>query len=65
MLHLCDTMTQQVRVRVQVQAPRASLLAVRLREGEQQTIERVATVASYNRVSRFLEALHIHGDDPR
>ncbi len=58
-LQLCDTMTQQVQV------PRATLLAVQQQLGDQQTVELVATVASYNMVSRFLEALHIHGDDPR
>ena len=58
-LQLCDTMTQQVQV------PRATLLAVQQQLGEQQTVELVATVASYNMVSRFLEALHIHGDDAR
>ena len=58
-LQLCDTMTQQVQV------PRATLLAVQQQLGDPQTVELVATVASYNMVSRFLEALHIHGDDVR
>jgi AhpD family alkylhydroperoxidase len=58
-LALCDTMTRSVQV------PRATLAAVQEVLGEQQTVELVATVASYNMVSRFLEALHIHGDDPR
>ena len=58
-LQLCDTMTQQVQV------PRATLLAVQQHLGNQQTVELVATVASYNMVSRFLEALHIHADDVR
>jgi AhpD family alkylhydroperoxidase len=56
-LDLCDTMTRQVQV------PQAVLLAVNLQLGERQTVELVATVASYNMVSRFLEALHIHGAD--
>ena len=58
-LQLCDTMTQQVQV------PRATLLAVQQHLGDKQTVELVATIASYNMVSRFLEALHIHGDDAR
>lgn len=58
-LQLCDTMTRQVQV------PRATLLAVQQHLGDRQTVELVATVASYNMVSRFLEALHIHGDDAR
>ena len=58
-LQLCDTMTQQVQV------PRTMLLAVQQHLGDKQTVELVATVASYNMVSRFLEALHIHGDDAR
>ena len=45
--------------------PRATLLAVQQQLGDKQTVELVATIASYNMVSRFLEALHIHGDDAR
>jgi alkylhydroperoxidase family enzyme len=33
--------------------------------GERQSVELVATVAAYNMVSRFLEALAIQSDDPR
>ena len=58
-LALCDTMTQHVQV------PRATLQAVQQHLGERQTVELVATVAAYNMVSRFLQALHIHGDDAR
>ena len=58
-LDLCDTMTREVQV------PPAVLLAVNQRLGERQTVELVATIASYNMVSRFLEALHIHGTDER
>ena len=58
-LDLCDTMTRQVQV------PQPVLLAVQQRLGNPQTVELVATVASYNMVSRFLEALHIHGADER
>jgi len=58
-LTLCDTMTQQVQV------PLATLRSVQAHLGERQTVELVATIASYNMVSRFLEALHIHSDDAR
>ena len=58
-LALCDTMTQNVQV------PKAVLLAVQKHLGERQTVELVATIAAYNMVSRFLEALHIHDDDTR
>lgn len=58
-LMLCDTMTRQVQV------PRDMLQAVQQQLGEQQTVELAATIAAYNMVSRFLEALHIHGDDAR
>ena len=58
-LALCDTMTKHVQV------PRETLLAVQQHLGERQTVELAATIAAYNMVSRFLEALHIHGDDAR
>ena len=58
-LELCDTMTKQVQV------PRAMLHAVQQLLGERQTVELVAAIAAYNMVSRFLEALQIHGDDAR
>lgn len=58
-LELCDTMTRQIQV------PEATLAAVRAHLGERRTVELVATVAAYNMVSRFLEALHIHSTDPR
>jgi AhpD family alkylhydroperoxidase len=58
-LDLCDTMTRQIQV------PQSTVLAVKQRLGDQQTVELVATVASYNMVSRFLEALKIHGADER
>ena len=58
-LTLCDTMTRNVQVDA------ATLGAVHQHLGDQQTVELVATVASYNMVSRFLEALHIHGSDAR
>jgi len=58
-LALCDTMTRNVQVDA------TTLGAVREHLGETQTVELVATIASYNMVSRFLEALHIHGADAR
>ncbi len=58
-LALCDTMTRQIHV------PLETMAEVRRLLGEQQTVELTATIASYNMVSRFLEALHIHSDDPR
>jgi AhpD family alkylhydroperoxidase len=58
-LALADTMTRQVQVGAgQIGAVRAAL-------GERQTVELVGVIAAYNMVSRFLEALHIHHDDPR
>ena len=58
-LELCDTMTKTVQV------PAAVIAAVRQHLGERRTVELVATIAAYNMVSRFLEALHIHSDDQR
>lgn len=58
-LRLCDAMTRDVHV------PPALVQAVRSQLGERQLVELVGTIASYNMVSRFLEALHIHGDDAR
>ena len=58
-LRLCDAMTREVHVQPPV------VQAVRAHLGERQLVELVATIASYNMVSRFLEALQIHSDDPR
>lgn len=58
-LALCDAMTREVHVDAAV------VEAVRAHLGERQLVELVATIASYNMVSRFLEALQIHSDDPR
>ena len=58
-LRLCDGMTRDIHV-----AP-AVVQAVRAVLGERQLVELVGTIASYNMVSRFLEALQIHSDDPR
>ena len=58
-LRLCDAMTRDIHVDPAVVA------AVRARLGDRQLVELVGTIASYNMVSRFLEALQIHSDDPR
>jgi AhpD family alkylhydroperoxidase len=58
-LCLCDAMTRDVHAAAPV------VDAVRVQLGERQLVELVATIASYNMVSRFLEALQIHSDDPR
>lgn len=58
-LALTDTMTRDIQV------PEPLLAEVRALLGERQTVELVATIAAYNMVSRFLEALHIHSDDRR
>ena len=41
------------------------LSGVRQHLGERGTVEVAATIAAYNMVSRFLEALQIHSHDPR
>jgi AhpD family alkylhydroperoxidase len=58
-LELADTMTRDIHVAPELMA------RVRAHLGERQTVELAATIASYNMVSRFLEALAIRGDDPR
>lgn len=58
-LRLTDTMTRQVQV------PEAVLDEVRKHLDDREVVELVATIAAYNMVSRFLEALHIHSDDAR
>ncbi|MFM2185583.1 MAG: carboxymuconolactone decarboxylase family protein [Burkholderiaceae bacterium] len=58
-LALCDAITRDIHFQDEI------LLAVQFELGERQTVELVATVAAYNMVSRFLEALGIHQDDPR
>jgi AhpD family alkylhydroperoxidase len=58
-LALCDVMTRQIHVDA------ATLNAVKQHLGERQTVELVATIAAYNMVSRFLEALQIHAGDVR
>jgi AhpD family alkylhydroperoxidase len=58
-LRLADTMTREVQV------PAAQIAELRALLDERQVVELVGTIASYNMVSRFLQALHIHSDDPR
>lgn len=52
-----DAMTRQVRV------PQEVFDAVRMHLDERKVIELTATVAAYNMVSRFLEALQVHTHD--
>jgi AhpD family alkylhydroperoxidase len=58
-LRLTDTMTRDVQV------PPAVLDAVRVHFDDRQVVELVGTIAAYNMVSRFLEALQIHAADER
>ena len=58
-LRLTDAMTRDIHFAPEI------LAAVREQLGERGTVEAVATIAAYNMVSRFLEALQIHSDDPR
>ena len=58
-LRLTDAMTRDIHFDA------AILAAVREQLGERGTVEVAATIAAYNMVSRFLEALQIHSDDPR
>lgn len=58
-LALTDQMTRQVHV------DRELVDGLKADFDNQEIVELVATVAAYNMVSRFLEALGIHSDDPR
>lgn len=58
-LALTDAMTRDIRV------PDAVFDAVRSQMSEREVVELVATVAAYNMVSRFLEAMQIHSHDQR
>ncbi|MBE0546651.1 MAG: carboxymuconolactone decarboxylase family protein [Rubrivivax sp.] len=58
-LRLTDAMTRDIHFAPEIVA------AVREQLGECGTVEAVATIAAYNMVSRFLEALQIHSDDRR
>jgi AhpD family alkylhydroperoxidase len=58
-LRLTDAMTRDIHFAPEIVA------AVREQLGERGTIEATATIAAYNMVSRFLEALQIHSHDER
>ncbi|RTZ45674.1 carboxymuconolactone decarboxylase family protein [Candidimonas sp. SYP-B2681] len=58
-LNYTDTMTRHVQV------PDAVFAAVKPHFEPRQLVELTATIATYNMVSRFLEALQIHSDDAR
>lgn len=58
-LRLTDAMTRDIHFAPEV------LAEVRAHLGERGAVEVAATIAAYNMVSRFLEALQIHSDDPR
>ena len=58
-LRLCDEMTRHIQFDASV------LAEVRSHLGERQTVELAATIAGYNLVSRFLEAMQIHTHDAR
>lgn len=57
-LDYTDAMTRHVQV------PDDIFAAVKAQFDARQLVELTATVATYNMVSRFLEALQIHSDDP-
>jgi AhpD family alkylhydroperoxidase len=57
-LALTDAMTRDVQV------PAATFEAARAQLPDRELVELVATIAAYNMVSRFLEALQIHSSDP-
>ena len=57
-LALCDAMTRHVHV------PDDIFAAVRAVLPEREVVELVVTIASYNCVSRVLEALQVNGADP-
>ena len=58
-LRLTDAMTRDIDFEPEI------LAAVHRHLGERGTVEVAATVAAYNMVSRFLEALQIQSGDPR
>jgi len=58
-LRLTDAMTRDIHFAPEI------MEHVRAALGERGAVEVTATIAAYNMVSRFLEALHIHADDPR
>ena len=58
-LRLTDAMTRDIHFPAEIVAD------VRQALGERGAVEVAATIAAYNMVSRFLEALQISSDDPR
>jgi AhpD family alkylhydroperoxidase len=58
-LRLTDAMTRSVQV------PPGLMVEVRAHLDDREVVELVGTIAAYNMVSRFLEALQIHSDDAR
>ena len=58
-LRLADTMTRDIHV------PAQQMHELRQHLSEREVVELVGTVAAYNMVSRFLEALQIHSGDAR
>ncbi|WP_322998727.1 carboxymuconolactone decarboxylase family protein [Castellaniella sp.] len=58
-LAYADAMTRSVQV------PDAVFDAVRAHFPDSELVELTATIAAYNMVSRFLEALQVHSDDQR
>lgn len=50
---------------IDVQVPDGVFASVKEHFDARQLVELTATIATYNMVSRFLEALHIHSDDVR
>ena len=58
-LALAATMTSDIPAGAEQRLDLQALL------GEREVVELVGTIAAYNMVSRFLEALNIHADDPR
>lgn len=58
-LRLTDAVTRQI------QFDEALMAEAQARLGARQTVELVATIAGYNLVSRFLEAMQIHSHDAR
>lgn len=58
-LDYTDAMTRHVQV------PDDIFAAVKEKFEPRELVELTATIATYNMVSRFLEALHIHSDDAR
>ena len=57
MLAYADAMTRDVRV------PDEVFAAIRPAFDDRRLVELTATIAGYNMVSRFLEALKLHGGD--